>query len=289
MQPKYEEKTFESYFNSELDRRSNVYFPFGQVQEGSIGADAAAHSQSRWLWRRLGFPFWFRPRFLGVDLRTLADEMERHLQHEIRNIPPIKTNLLLQYKRPEVITNANGSEWSHWKQRYFRYGIYAEQQTLLMRLDSKFGKQALILYASPALNDVNELVSAKIAGTIIEDTNFCAVVKLQGHHRNTYIRAGLHSVACSEPEHLPSLDLLGTLRQVEYSRSDANLETILAFAAAVRDMAAEDAYLGKSYQSSLQPFVELGLERYKLLFSLIEMSVLRELAGTQWLLPVGDE
>lgn len=200
MQPKYEEKTFESYFNSELDQRTSIYFPFGQVQEGSIGADSAAQSRSHWLWRKLGFPFWFRPRFSGVDLREVADEMEQHLQHEIRNIPSIKTNLLFQYKRPEVITTANGSEWSHWQRKYFRYGIYAEQQALLMHLNSKFGSQALILYASPALVDVNELVNAKLARTIIEDTNFCSVTRLQGHHRNTYIRAGLHSIACSEPE-----------------------------------------------------------------------------------------
>lgn len=289
MQPRYEEKTYESYFNAELDRRSSIYFPFGQVQEGSIGADAAAQSHSRWLWRRLGFPFWFRPRFSGVDLRDVADEMEHHLQREIRNIPAIKTNLLLQYKRSEIITTANGSEWSYWNQRYFRYDIYAEQQALLMHLDAKFGAKALILYAAPALSDVDELVSAKLAGTIIEHSNFCPAARLQGHHRNTYLRAGLHSIACSEPEQLPRFDLLGALEQLDYGRSSENLEIVLEFATSVRDVVTDDPYLGRSYKASLQPFVELGLERYKLLFTLIAMSVLRELAGTQWLLPVGTE
>ncbi len=80
MLPKYEEKTFESYFNTELDRRTRIYFPFGQVQEGGIGADSAAMSRDRWLWRRLGFPYWLYPRFSGVDLREVADEMEQHIQ-----------------------------------------------------------------------------------------------------------------------------------------------------------------------------------------------------------------
>lgn len=219
-----------------------------------------------------------------MNLRKLADEMEHHLQHKIRNIPPIKANLLLQYKRPEVITTANGAECSHWHRRYFRYSIYAEQQKLLMQLDAKFGKQALILYASPAHTDVNELVSTKLADSIIEATNFFSVVKLQGYHRNTYIRASTHSIACSDPEQLPPVDLLATLQQLEYSRSNANLEIILAFAVSVRGLVSEDPYLGKSYKASLQPFIDLELERYKLLFALIAMSVFRELAGTQWLL-----
>ena len=59
MRVNYEEKTFESYFNNELDSRTSVYFPFGQVQEGSIGADSAAFSKNRRLWWRLGHPFIF--------------------------------------------------------------------------------------------------------------------------------------------------------------------------------------------------------------------------------------
>jgi hypothetical protein len=47
MKPRFEEKTFESYFNTELDQRASIYFPFGQVQEGGIGADASAMSRSR--------------------------------------------------------------------------------------------------------------------------------------------------------------------------------------------------------------------------------------------------
>lgn len=216
--------------------------------------------------------------------------MEHHLQHEIRNIPSIKANLLFQYKRPEVITTANGSEWSFWRQRYFRYEIYDEQQALLMHLDAEFGSQALILYAAPALADVNELVGAKLARTIIEDTNFCSVTRLQGHHRNTYIGAGLHSVACSKPEQIPPIDLLATLEQAKDGQSAvSNLEIVQSFSKAVRDIVAEDAYLGKSYQASLKPFTALGLEHHELLFSFISMSIFRELSGTQWLLSVGDE
>ena len=44
MDARYEEKTFESYFNNELDRKTSIYFPLGQVQEGVLGLDSVAHS-----------------------------------------------------------------------------------------------------------------------------------------------------------------------------------------------------------------------------------------------------
>jgi len=286
MLPKYEEKTFESYFNTELSRRSKIYFPFGQVQEGSIGADSAAMSQNLWLWKLLGYPSYRH--FTGEDLRVIADEMERHLNHAIRHIPAIKTNLLFQYKRPEVITRANGAEWPHWKQCYFRYAIYAEQQKLLQHIDGKFGSKALILYASPALADVNDLVNTKISGKIIEATNFCRVAKLHGHHRNTYIHAGLYSIACSDPEELPPFDLLATLDMLEYSRSESNIENVQTFTSLVRNATEDDPYLGSSYRALLQPLQEQGLEEYNLFFAHVAMSVFRELTGAQWLLAVGS-
>lgn len=287
MLPKYEEKTFESYFNAELDRRSKIYFPFGQVQEGSIGADAAAFSQSRWLWERVGYPFYY-PGFAGADLRAIADEMEHHLECEIRNIPPIKANLLFQYKRPEVITTAKGSEWEYWKQRYFRYSIYASQQDLLEHLDGQFGSKAIILYASPALTDVNDLVKTKLSGKIIEATNFCRVAQLKGHHRNTYIRAGLHSIACSEPEELPSFDLLTTLESLEGDRNEVNIDAVLTFISSAHRFAEDDPYLGTSYRALMLPLREQGLEEYKLFFLHAAMRVIRELTGAQWLIAVDE-
>ena len=159
MQPEFEEKTYESYFNSELDRKSSMYFPFGQVQEGSIGLDSSANSRNRRLWRFLGHPFWFFPPFSGVELRDVASEMEAFLGHAIKHVPQIKVNLLIQYKRPEYITMSNGGEWHHWNQKYFRYDIYHRQQELLGRLEAVFGDNAIIIYASPALHSLDELLS----------------------------------------------------------------------------------------------------------------------------------
>lgn len=288
MQPRYEEKTFESYFNTELDRRASIYFPFGQVQEGGIGADASGFSRSRWLWCHLGYPYIFHLPYEGANLREVADEMEKHLGREIKNIPSIKANLLFQYKRPELITSTLGSEWSYWNQKYFRYDIYQEQQALLAHLASKFGDKALVLYASPALEDVNDLVDAKQRRCLIENTNFRPAADLTGHHRNTYIKAGTHSIACSEPERLGQFDLLARLEQLESSQAAENLELIVQFAKEVRTAAMENGTLGKAYRSEIQAYVEAEIDRFPLFFSMLSMSIFRELSGVQWVLATNN-
>ena len=109
MKATFEEKTFESYFNSELDRKSDIYFPPGQVLEGKVGFDSSSYSKSRWLWRKIGHPFLVSPRFKGADLKEIADEVEDLLEFEIDNLPRMKANILFQYKRPEFIKVPSGN------------------------------------------------------------------------------------------------------------------------------------------------------------------------------------
>ncbi|WEJ86185.1 hypothetical protein [Kluyvera intermedia] len=288
MLAKYEEKTYESYFNSELDKRSSIYFPFGQVQEGGIGADSAAMSQDIWLWKRFGCRSQPWLRFSGIDLMVVAEIMNDLIEGEIKNIPSIKTNLLFQYKRPELITTAKGKEWSYWNQKYYRYPIYKEQQILLEKLDKRFGSKALILYASPAIYDINDLVEAKINGSIIEATNFCKVGKLKGHHRNTYIKSGNRSFACSEPEVLPHFDLLVNLAQLDDQMDDMNTTAVLNFTSELRRTVEEDPYIGESFRALLMPYQEKELERFQFLYEYIAMGIFRDLTGIQWLVSVNS-
>jgi hypothetical protein len=53
-----------------------------------------------------------------------------------------------------------------------------------------------------------------MSNKIIESSNFTRCHQLNGHHRNTYIQSGFHSIACSEPENIESLDLIGRLEQL---------------------------------------------------------------------------
>ncbi len=283
MKPKFEEKTFESYFNNELDQKSSIYFPFGQVQEGGIGADAAAHSRNWRLWRRLGYPFSFRAPFEGEDLTKISQEMESLLGREISNIPPIKANLLFQYKRPEVIASPQGAEWPHWRRKYFRYDIDQDQHRLLTHIEVRFGAKALVLYASPAVEDVNELVRLKRSRQIVENTNFRKASELTGHSRNTYVKAGTHSIACSDPVRHERYDLLEYLRHLPAIPDMSNEDVIVEFCEGVRLSAQEDEAIGSSYRMVLQEYSDAGFSTYPLLYANISLFILREVSGLQWL------
>lgn len=287
MRAKFEEKTYESYFNNELDRRSEIYFPLGQVQEGSLGFDASSYSRNRRLWRKLGHPFWFHPHFGGLELREIADKMEDYLGVELDNVPEMKANLLFQYKRPEYITVSTGKEWSHWNKPYFRYDIYKEQQNLLIHIHNTFNSKVHVIYASPSIADVNELV--KVRKDILNYSNFKNAVDLQGHKRNTYTKAGTHSVACSEPKKIENINILRFLESIEPDNNSKiensnNREFVIHFSSRMRGIVSEYPYLSQSFLELNEYYSEF--EKYKLLYSFLIMYNYRLLTGNQWLIKV---
>src|SRR5690554_8086545 len=93
-----------------------------------------------------------------------------------------------------------GGLQSHWQKEYYRYHVYKEQHEILSKIEQSFGDKALVLYASPAIKSMTELVELKLKRKIIDNSNFQKASKLNGHSKNTYIRAGHYSIACSEPE-----------------------------------------------------------------------------------------
>jgi hypothetical protein len=286
MRATFEEKTYENYFNAELDTKSDIFFPLGQVQEGYLGFDSSAFSRSHRLWRRLGFPFFFHPHFAGADLRDIADEMEHHLGIVIDDMPPMKANLLFQYKRPDYITLSSGSEWVYWHQPYFRYNIYQEQQDLLMQIHQQFHDRILILYASPAARDVNTLIRKKMSNEIIESSNFTRCHQLNGHHRNTYIQAGLHSIACSESENIESFDLISGLEQLSniYDKEQSNRDFIINFRKRLIEIVAENPYFGPSLKLLEETLPRVY--RFELLYSFVVMQGFKSLTGVQWLVKI---
>jgi hypothetical protein len=286
MDARYEEKTFESYFNNELDKKASIYFPLGQVQEGVIGLDSAAHSSSWRLWRKLGYPFFLNPPFPGIDLQEIATEMELYLEREVKNIPPMKVNLLFQYKRPEFVTKPSGKEWHLWNRRYFRYDLYEEQHDLLIHIENTFGNDAIVLYAAPAIEDVNELVKIKKRNGIIDNSNFRRASELNGHHRNTYVKAGTYSIACSEPKRLDNLDFLKLIKTAEGKQFGDNGELLMSFSKRMMNSLEISPNLNAAFIERLEDYKNLS--KYKLFHALLSMSVLREITGIQWVITLND-
>lgn len=276
----YEEKTYESYFNNELDSRSSMYFPPGQVLEGLLGFDAAANSRNRNLWRIVGHPFWFWPYFSGVNLFDIAEKLEAKIETFTNRIPQINANLLLQYKRPVFITSSRGGEWLHWNEPYYRYSIDKEQCDLLNKIEKSFGNQALVLYASPAICSLDELVSAKQNKEIIEKSNFQKPSGLGNHRKNTYTQAGSHSIACSEPEELKNFNLLSELESLDSNHNFSNTQFVINTSQIIEEIMASST----SYKKLISEYAEL--RKFELIYSFLIMKVFRETTGIQWSLSI---
>lgn len=284
MKARFEEKTYENYFNAELNNRSEVFFPLGQIQEGFLGFDSSAQSRDEKLWNNLAFPFWFFPYHPGVRLREIANEIEEYLGVVLDNIPQMKANLLFQYKRPEYISISLGKEWEYWKQPYFRYDIYQKQFNLLDQINSKFSSKILITYASPAVWKVDDLVDLKIEGKIIDTSNFKRVTELNGHERNTYIKSGTYSIACSEPTRSDNLNLLSELEELEnleVKKGINNRQFIIRFANRISTLIRENPNYNDSFDKLTENFLEYS--QYELLNSFFKMSVFKDLTGIQWI------
>ncbi len=280
----YEEKTYESYFNTELGQRTRVYFPLGQVQEGNLGFDSAAHSLNKSLWSLLGYPFRTSPTFNGSTMQDIADEMETFLGKELGSMPTMKVNILFQYKKPDYITTAHGREWADRREPYYRYDIYEEQQKLLMNIHRCLGHRVLAIYASPALRDVDDMVKAYLKRKIIQSSNFVAVDRLDSHHRNNYTCAGRHSRAYSEPEEIHNLDLIELLDGFQNAESPvqprSNSELIIRFARDVASAVSETPDWSSPFERLNRLFADY--RQYELVFSLLTMRNFGQLTGIQW-------
>lgn len=287
MRARFEEKTYENYFNSELARQTDVYFPLGQVQEGSLGFDSSALTSNRRLWRRLGHPFWVYPYFEGVDLRKIADKMEHYLDVTLGNIPNIKTNLLFQYKKPSIITTPIGKEWKYWNEPYYRYDIDKDQQDILMHIDNIFGTRVFIVYASPALHNINDLITAHLSRQIINFSNFRKASELNNHHRNTYIKSGTFSIACSESEKIDNFDLITAINSINnnnQNKDESNQNAIIDFSNKIISVLSENQFYSMAFEKLNEQYVKI--EDYKLFYSHLVMDNFRQLTGAQWLLKI---
>lgn len=285
MQIEYEEKTFENYFNAALDKKDIFFFPPGQVQEGSLGADSIADMQSRKLWKQLGFTDFSNTPLAGLPLAAMAQEMEKYLGQKIKNIPSIQGNILFQFKRSQRMIHSNAEEWHHWSEPYFRYEIYPKQHTLLAQLHLKFSADVLILYAAPAIVSMDDLVQAHIDGKIISKTNFRPAHQLTKHKRNTFVKPGNHSVACSEPSRLESFDLETEARSLRAKVLDPQA-ALVEFASVVTSVLRRTSYR-RSFDLLMNYYGFQSLAEAPLVGAYLQMAVVRELTSIQWVI-VGD-
>lgn len=278
MKAEFEEKVYESWFNSELAKIYPIYFPPGQVCENSLGFDAA-FSINTSVFRNysLAKVYW--------DLRLLF--------RNINELPGIKVNCFFQYKRPDYVTNANGGEWNAWEKPYYRYEVSLHQQQILENLNRRLNNKALILYAAPVTIKIRELFDFHLNSRIIQNSNFTEVNKLTNHHVNTYIANGSFNKAFSEPEEFKSINFY----EYFYSKSDFEqtnfIENTIYIANTIKDIMFEDEIFGFIFQDIInkhEQYIEsiflsdriYSYEHIQLIKSLHIMQQFKLLTGIQW-------
>ncbi|MBS0505221.1 MAG: hypothetical protein JSS55_15790 [Proteobacteria bacterium] len=210
MKVKFKEKTYETYFQSEVSRLTTISFAPDQVDESLLGFDGAFF-----------VPFIGMPglipyvraarwrRFVGLP----ASAIDRFGQELNDRLPQFNLNLFVQYKRPERMTRSSSSEWQSWNAPYYRYATEYHQQKLLEKITAASNGRAAVVYASPAFWTNAELFAHAEAGTIVTNSNIADIALLTGHHRFSYCSAGHFGMGHSEPESIESLPFETIIRR----------------------------------------------------------------------------
>lgn len=191
----FKEKTFESYFVSELSRKSKHFYCPDQTDEKHLGFDAMFYLPH---WRHL----LMRPSLrVGTWLNGITGSDVDLMGREFNRVfPDLKANLFFQFKRPEILTTPKAKEWKHWKSPYFRFSLYEHQHEILTDLSRCTSGKANVLYAAPKLSRAVELFDAAKNNKIVRKTQLVEASRLAGHKKCTYSNTSNTALGHSEPE-----------------------------------------------------------------------------------------
>lgn len=223
----FEEKDFEGPLYNQLLFGSNLIATPGQVFEGHFGLDAALHAGHPLFWDMFGFhdvpPGVILPHFnWGWVWRRLG---------AVRPLPPFAVNLLVQSKRPDVLKGPNQSLQPFGiRKSYWRFKTKQNQQSLLAKLANTLGNRAFVVYASAAFDTFDALYLHTQNNTIVENSAFVRIDRMQNHHTWNYDVPGMTGVAMSDPEFIreePILQQLETIAsEVESQGPLAELQSL---------------------------------------------------------------
>ncbi len=161
-------------------------------------------------------------------------------------------------------------------------------QELLMHIHTTFGSKVFVVYASPAINDINELVAIHLDRKLFEHSNFKKASELNGHGRNTYIKAGTFSIACSNPKKIEDFDLIKELEQLTETdvqeNNENNRQFIKGFSKKIISLTNENKYFSTSFQKLNETISKV--DEYELFHSFLVMRNFRQLTGAQWLIKI---
>lgn len=197
MKAEFEEKEYEIPLNSQLLLgNQNVWTP-GQVFEGNFGIDAALRVLRDDFWRIAGFPHPLN----GVILNDFHFGYVWRRLKSNRPLPTFKLNLFLQIKRPEKLLRRTAILRSlGLNSPYWRFEIKQHQQDLLNKLKMKLDNRVFVAYGCAAFETLTDLYLHTENGTLVENSTFVKIERLNSHYKWVYDKAGSEGFAMSKPE-----------------------------------------------------------------------------------------
>lgn len=135
-------------------------------------------------------------------------------------MPNFRLNVFLQAKRsnhhpraPRHI-RAKGIHGPCWS-----FDVNKDQQAALERVATRLNRKALVAYASPAFHKVSQLYAHTKIGTVIENSTFPEVARLNGHSKWFYNGPGGDGVANPEAEFFEGNSLYQLIDQLRRNQT----------------------------------------------------------------------
>lgn len=211
MNAEFEEKEYENPLNVQLLFGSYELWTPGQVFEGNFGIDSAMKALNPTFWNY----FNLTEPLSGVDLSDFHLQWGWSKSTLKDAFPDFGLNLFLQIKRPESIRRRTVElKEIGLKNPYWRFRIKQHQQELLIKLKSKVVDQAIVAYACSAFHTKKDLFKFTKERTIVNNSNFVKVEKLDNHKIWIFDNPGSNGIAMSKPEKIDSKYLFDEINEI---------------------------------------------------------------------------
>lgn len=200
----FEEKEFEGPLYNQLEHGHPLVWSPGQVLEGRIGFDRSLLVRNPAFWRWLGFTKPLR----GIALSRYSWPSWWRPIPPDRSLPSFRQNLFLQAKRCHYYARPPRTTTGFLPKVTWGFRITPHQHRALRTLAEKAGRMALVAYAAPVFHTRKELFTHTQKRTIVQNSTFPSVERLNSHTAWYYQVPGAKGIANPDPERIeePNLD-----------------------------------------------------------------------------------
>lgn len=286
MKPEFEEKTYENLMNIMFAcdlNAINIFSP-GQRLEKYLGFDVGMYIKK---WNKY---------IEAQDLKKLNKNLEDFCLSY--SVTPF--NLFIQYKRSDFCRNKKCICYSFWKKDFYRFKIYRkmyrkrdqiyyDQHQVLNKLEQIAKQNALVVYAAPTFHTYSDLFFHFNKKTLITNSVFCKVSKLNDHHYLSFIKNNNYGYACSQKEKIKLIDIKNELEKVMKNYKMTlfhQIKKVIAIIDKSMQISEKEKeenninFIKQKYQQLILDSQYNQLSKYEMLFSMYKVKLFQILTNT---------